>query len=126
MGTVQENKAIVRGFFESVTAGEFDDAAGMVDPTGRWNMPRRGIVYTLAEQVNILRDENMTFDVAELTAEENRVSALVRGFMTRPNGAQYHKTYHFLIKVDRDRIVDVDMYDDGGLAERISAETAQT
>jgi len=118
------NKAVVQEFFDSITAGEFDRAAELVEPTGRWNMPRRGITYTLAEQVRILREENMTFAITELTAEENRVSALVSGYMTRPNGDRFDKSYHFLITVDGDHLVDVDMYDDGGLAERIVAEVA--
>jgi ketosteroid isomerase-like protein len=116
MLVLDDNKALVRSFFDALSAGRFDDAELMVDGTGDWSIPRRREVNRISGQIRLIRTEGMSFEVGVLTAEDDRVSALVHGAMRRPSGEPLAKSYHFLIRISGARIVDVCMYDDGGLA----------
>ena len=117
----QLNKAIVREFFTSMSAGDFARASQLICADGSWSVPRRRLVNRLDEQLRLIEGEKVTFGLGDLTAEENRVSALADGDMLRPDGRAARKTFHFLIRIDGGRISEVIMYDDHGFADRPEA-----
>ncbi|MGI5129881.1 nuclear transport factor 2 family protein [Pseudonocardia sp. CA-107938] len=123
--TIEETKQTVRDFFGAVTAGEFERAAELVVPTGGWATPRRHATVSLADQVRLLSTEGMAFTIEQLTAEEDRVSALASGYTTAGDGTRVSKTFHFLIRLEAERIADVVMYDDGSLADRLKNHVAK-
>jgi ketosteroid isomerase-like protein len=112
------NKRVVTRFFGALNDGRFEEALSLADGSSRWSIPRKRQVGTIGDQIALIRTEYMTFDVGTLTAEEDRVAAIVSGAMRRPGEAVLEKSYHFLIRVADGRIVDVCMYDDGGLPKR--------
>ena len=118
------NKVIVREFFDSLSAGEFARAGRLIKPEGSWSVPRRRLVNRLDDQLKIIEGESPTFVLGELTAEENRVSALAEGCISRADGRTSYKTYHFLIRIEDQLIGEVIMYDDHGFAERADTESA--
>jgi len=118
------NKAIVREFFDSLSAAEFARAGRLIKPGGSWSVPRRRLVNRLDDQLKIIESESVRFVLGELTAEENRVSALAEGYMTRPDGRTSYKTYHFLIRIEGQLIGEVIMYDDHRFAVPADAESA--
>ena len=90
-------KDVVTRFFRALTDGQFDAAETMVDADGPWSIPRKRQVGTIGDQLALMRTENMAFHVDTLTAEEDRVAAIVGGVMHRPAGDALEKSYHFLL-----------------------------
>jgi ketosteroid isomerase-like protein len=109
------NKQLVTRFFGALDEGRFDDAISLAQVAGPWSIPRKRRTGTIGDQIALMRTENMRFQVGTLTAEEDRVAAIVAGAMHRPTGEVVEKTYHFLIGCAGGRVADVCMYDDGGL-----------
>ena len=111
------NKQLVTRFFGALDEGRFDEAITLVQVAGPWSIPRKRQKGTIGDQIALMRTENMRFQVGTLTAEEDRVAAIVSGAMYRPSGEVVEKSYHFLIGCADGRVADVCMYDDGGLDE---------
>ena len=117
-GDPDANRELVTRFFGALSQGRFDDAESIADSGGTWSIPRKRQVGTIRGQIELMRTEHMRFVVGTLTAEDDRVAAIVEGTMHQPTGGVLEKSYHFLIRALDGRIVDVCMYDDGGLQGR--------
>ncbi|NKI15854.1 SnoaL-like domain-containing protein [Spongiibacter sp. KMU-166] len=61
------------------------------------------------------------FEIQHLTAEENRVSAEVKGRSELVSGAHYNNDYHFLIFIRDDKIIKIKEYVDTKLVDAVLA-----
>jgi hypothetical protein len=119
------NKAVVRQFFAALSAGDYPAAAALVDPEGAWwsltSRTSRPLAATVERIEGRARDtvDGFTFAVGTLTAEDNRVSAVVDGHAAYPDGRVYENAYHYLFRVVDGRIVQGWEYHDTALADRV-------
>jgi uncharacterized protein len=59
------------------------------------------------------------FEFKDMTAEENRVSAIVNGYSTTVEGKDYNNRYHFLLTLEDGKIVRHLEYFDSFLGARV-------
>jgi ketosteroid isomerase-like protein len=129
--TLEDNKALVRRFFQHLYDGELDEAIALLDPNGTnqqmmhrkfwpdvgWQVPEGAGPYPIitleAFQVE-LKTLGEGFDCAtfkfvvdELIAEGDRVVATVHNEGQYPDGSAYEMAYCFIVRI-RDGIM-VDM-----------------
>jgi len=107
----EANKALVRGFFRAWSADDLDAAIALTDPDGDWWIITFGEDLRMSDWTDRIRRKRPLFrapprfEIDCLTAEENRVSVLARGFSTLEDGRPYDNVYHYLIECDGGRIV---------------------
>jgi ketosteroid isomerase-like protein len=117
---LEGNKESVRRLFEAMGNGHYDDALAELDPDGSWWVLSKRAASTNAEFIGIyekfigtLFPDGVSFEVGEMTAEGNRVSALVSSNGTLTDGRTYNNLYHFLFYFDEHgKIVDTREYQD--------------
>jgi ketosteroid isomerase-like protein len=120
------NKAVVRELFEAWSQSRFDRVRELVDRDGEWwNLAGRRsrpcsaqidrVAATSAETV----DGRITFTLGPLTAEGDRVAAVVESRARFAVQGDYRNLYHFLFQLDDRRIVRVWNYYDTALANRV-------
>jgi len=109
--SLAQNKAVVTTFFERMNAGDLDGAFELLTPDCAWfslstrKFSSREHMRALIGRVNegMLRAP-IVQTITMLTAEENRVAALMEGHAVTVSGAVYDQAYHFLFEFDGPRI----------------------
>ena len=122
----EANKAIIRELFQAWGESRFDRVRALVDPDGEW--------WTLAsrrtrsgrdqiERVKALNEETVggtiAFRLGPLTAEDDRVAAVVESHAEFAEQGSYNNLYHFLFRLTDGRVTQAWMYYDTALANRV-------
>ena len=128
MNDLEANKAIVRTFFERLSAGEaagvlalYDDAftcwtAGDLPFSGTHP---RAAVGAMIEGVTAVFPGGWSFTVRALTAEGERVAAEAECVGRHVSGRTYHQRYHFLFVVRDGKIRELREYFDTKHADEV-------
>lgn len=124
--SVEANKALVREFFQSWGESDFDHMLELVDPEGEWwtlaNRKTRTFkdviarVKTVAEETTAGRIE---FTLGSLTAEDDRIAAVLESHAHFADQGAYNNQYFFLFQVADGRFARAWMYYDTALANRV-------
>jgi len=122
---LQANKELVRRFFELFTTGGFAAASALVaDDVVWWNAGfgelTKADYAALAEgSEEHIEGGRYRFTIRSLTAEEDRVSAVVDGQSRRKTGVAYNNNYHFLFTIRDGMITAIREYHDTHYAAEI-------
>jgi uncharacterized protein len=124
--SLEANKALVAEFFKSWGESDFDHMLELVDPEGEWwtlaNRRTRTFkdviarVKTVAEETTTGR---MEFTLGSLTAEDDRIAAVLESHAYFADQGAYNNQYLFLFQVADGRFARVWMYYDTALANRV-------
>ena len=121
-----DNKSVVRDFFKVLGSGDSAGVNALVTPdivataTGSSVMSRSRTREELLAVVDMTRQATKSgfdFQVLHLTAEDDRVSAEVKGQATLANGVEYNNEYHFLFFLSGGKIRVIREYSDTKLVE---------
>jgi ketosteroid isomerase-like protein len=119
-------KALVVAFFAALSSDDTVTVNEIVDPAGDfWVLSHRRAVPASAWLDgfrHLIRDRapgGVKFTVSTLTAEDDRVAAVVECHAAFDDGRVYQNMYHFLIRVDGGRIAQLWEYGDTLHAERV-------
>ncbi len=119
------NKALVRRFFALCESDGFAAAGALVaDDVIWWNagfgeMTKQGYAALAVGSEAHVEGGRYRFTIRSLTAEEDRVSAVVDGHARRKTGQVYANNYHFLFTIRDGVIAAVREYHDTGYAAGI-------
>jgi uncharacterized protein len=123
---VTSGKAVVAAFFAALSNDDIAAVDEIVDPRGEfWVLSHRRAVPAgawLDGFRHLIRDRapgGVKFVVSTLTAEDDRVAAVVECHATFDDGRIYENIYHFLIRVDDGRVAQLWEYGDTLHAERV-------
>lgn len=126
----EENKNTVRRFFSCFNSKDPEGLAALLAESLDWwiigdtkvsgHKDKRTIVLGLKFIHRVYA--GFAFQLGQLTAEEDRVSAIAESQGRHKSGKEYHNHYHFLFTFDRDgRILAVKEYMDTRHAAWIDA-----
>lgn len=114
MSDIESNKQIARDFLRALATKDaglleqlFADNVEYILPgssflSGRYDKPTlMGAMHLLYAML----ENSIDFDVLDLTSEAGRISILAKGRARTILGAEYDNTYHFLLYVERGKIV---------------------
>ena len=124
-GDPAANKATVAGFFAALTRDDYAAATQSSTPDATWWSLTRRETHPLAATVTRIGDRaaaipgGFTFTVGLLTADQDRVSALVESLAEFADGRVYENRYHFLFRFQAGRIAAVWEYHDTAHANRV-------
>lgn len=115
---LEANKALVRRFFALCESEEFAAAGALVaDDVVWWNagfgeMTKQGYAGLAVGSEAHIEGGRYAFTIRALTAEEDRVSAVVDGHARRKTGVDYNNNYHFLFTIADGTITAIREYHD--------------
>jgi uncharacterized protein len=119
-------KAVVAAFFAALSSDDIATVNEIVDPRGEfWVLSHRRAVPASAwldgfrHLIRARAPGGVKFVVSTLTAEDDRVAAVVECHATFDDGRVYENMYHFLIRLDGGRIAQLWEYGDTLHAERV-------
>lgn len=115
------NKAIVSEFFKNFSAGNIDEAFSLVSDDASWwvpgDLPFSG-TKTKAQYLQVVGaikkgfPKGLKLNVVSMIAEGNTVAAEVESDGEHYSGKKYENKYHFLIKIENGKIIEVKEYMD--------------
>ena len=130
--SVEQNKQIVRDFFERFSAGDIAGALGLLDDAVIWRvMGREGGLPMSGEMdkdgignlIGVVRDafspEGMKLTPTGWTAEGDRVALEMESYGEKANGTVYNNLYHFLIVLSDGKIESLREYMDTYHVKRV-------
>ena len=116
---IEENKRLVLGFFENLSAGNGEAVLGAMADSATWwiqgNFPLSGtkskqefaaVVGELGSKI----DGGLRVTPKGITAEGDRVAVEAESYAKMKNGKTYQTTYHFLLVVRDGKIQSVREY----------------
>jgi ketosteroid isomerase-like protein len=116
---LEENKRIVRKFFEYLTSGRMEDVISLFAPDGVfWGVPARKSMST-SELLTVLNwvkgrlvgDMRMEI-VRPMIAENNSVSVCTESFADLIDGRPYNNVYNFFFEIEHGKIKEAREYND--------------
>lgn len=116
MAQAEANKAIVRQFFEAMSAGDVSRLLGfyaddmVLQTMGRTLISGRfskDEVATAAHRIYDVFPDGIRFTILAMTAEEDRVAVEATSSGAHISGRTYANHYHFLIRLRDGRIVEM-------------------
>ncbi len=118
----QENKKLVLGFFEDMSAGNVDAFLGTMADNATWwvagdpkNFPIAG-TKTKAEFSQLIgglgeaMPKGLKITPKGVTAEGNRVAVEAESYGEHANGKIYNNLYHFLVECENGKVTAVREY----------------
>ena len=117
---IDDNKKLVRGFFENLSAGNAPAAFDALGDAATWwiqgNIPSLSGTRTKAQFAELLGQLSARIDgplklrVKGVTAEGDRVAVEAESFAKMKSGKTYQNRYHFLCEVSGGKIQAVREY----------------
>jgi ketosteroid isomerase-like protein len=131
MSSIEQNKAVVRAFFDHMNRGDVPAAFALLSEDSTWfslgqrrDVPReemRAMIGWANEQV---LQSPVVQTLQLLTAEQDRVSVLSEGHAVSAAGIPYDNSYHFLFQLREGLITRVWEYNDTYLGRQVFARKA--
>ncbi len=122
---LEANKEVVRRFFSLCESDGFAAAGALVaDDVLWWNagfgdMTKESYNALAVGSEALIEGGRYRFTIRSLTAEDDRVSAIVDGRSTRKTGVAYNNNYHFLFTLRDGVIVAIREYHDTRYAAEV-------
>jgi len=122
-----QNKQITIEFFEALSTGSNKYLDFYTDDSIIWTAGNNSIggtrtkkeVITFAENILSAFPSGITFNIAGITAEEDRVAVEISGEAIHASGETYNNQYHFLLRIKDGKILELKEYMDTQLAAKI-------
>jgi hypothetical protein len=117
--SIEENKRIILGFFENLSAGNGEAILGALADSATWwvqgNFPLSGTkskkeFAALVGDLGAKIDGGLRVKPKGITAEGERVAVEAESYAKMKNGKTYQNTYHFLFIVRDGKIQSVKEY----------------
>jgi hypothetical protein len=128
MGTLTDtNKQITREFFEALSTGSDKYLDFYTDDSIIWTAGNNSIggTRTKEEIINFAQNilsafpSGITFNITGMTAEEEKVAVEISGEAIHASGQTYNNQYHFLLRIQDGKILELKEYMDTQLAAKI-------
>lgn len=126
--SVEDNKRLILGFFENLSAGKGEAVMGALADNATWwvqgNFALSG-TKTKAEFATLVGglgskiDGGMRVTPKGITAEGDRVAVEAESHAKMKNGKVYQNKYHFLLEIREGKIQKVKEYLDTAHAEQV-------
>ncbi len=123
--SLSANKGIVADFFDSWAHGDFDRVERLLDLEGEWWTLAKRKTRTMRAQLDRIKAlysearDGIGFRIDTMTAEEDRVAAVVESYAEFAEQGIYNNLYHFLFRIADGRITGIWVYYDTALANRV-------
>ena len=117
--SIEDNKRLILGFFENLSAGKGDAVLGTLADSATWwvqgNFPLSGTktkaqFAALVGELGSKIDGGLRVTPKGITAEGDRVAVEAESLAKMKNGKTYQNTYHFLFIVRDGKIQSVKEY----------------
>jgi len=126
MGTIEQNKQLVRTFMDLVSAGEVDDAFTHLSDDAEWFSlssrkfnPKPQIQAMLHHVYDNMLTGPIVQTIIAMTAEDDRVAVQSEGRSQTRTGVRYDNLYHFLFQIRGDKICRLWEYTDTKLSHEV-------
>lgn len=119
--SVEENKAIMRGFIEAMSRGDVPAIIDAYAEDGRVQTMGNTLISGVFGKDHVQQAAGRVFDVFpdgirfvihEMTAEGDRVAIEAESFARHVSGKDYNNKYHFLARLRDGKIVEFKEYCD--------------
>ena len=122
-----ENKKIAKKFFEALSTGSDKYLDFYTDDSVIWTAGDNAIggtrtkkeIINFAQNILAAFPNGITFKITGMTAEEEKVAVEVRGEAIHASGQTYNNQYHFLLRIQDGKILELKEYMDTQLAAKI-------
>ncbi|MGD9795785.1 MAG: nuclear transport factor 2 family protein [Acidimicrobiia bacterium] len=126
MGSIEQNKELVRLFMDLLSSGEVDEAFTYLADDAEWfslssrTFNSKAVIRSRLQHVydNMLRGPIVQTIIA-ITAEDDRVAVQSEGRAETVTGVRYDNLYHFLFQISGDRIGRLWEYTDTKLSHEV-------
>lgn len=117
--SIEDNKRLILGFFENLSAGKGDAVLGTLADSATWwvqgNFPLSGTktkaqFAALVGELGSKIDGGLRVTPKGITAEGDRIAVEAESLAKMKNGKTYQNTYHFLFIVRDGKIQSVKEY----------------
>ena len=128
MSTItDQNKEITKEFFEALSTGSDQYLDFYTDESIIWTAGNNSIggtrtkkeVVSFAQNILSAFPSGIKFTITGITAEEERVAVEVSGEAIHASGQTYNNQYHFLLRIQEGKILELKEYMDTQLAAKI-------
>lgn len=128
--SMEDNKQIVRNYFEFINKKENQSAFDLLsDDINWWILGSTKVsgtkdkrLITLGFKMIQRAFEHIEFILHDFTAEENRVAVTAESKGKHSNGKEYNNHYHFLFTIENGKVIKVKEYLDTEHASWIDAK----
>ena len=122
-----ENKKIAKKFFEALSTGSDKYLDFYTDDSVIWTAGDNAIggtrtkkeIINFAQNILAAFPSGITFKITGMTAEEEKVAVEVSGEAIHASGQTYNNQYHFLLRIQDGKIIELKEYMDTQLAAKI-------
>ena len=122
-----KNKKIAIKFFEALSSGSETYLDFYNDDSIIWTAGNNAIggtrtkkeIIDFAQGILAAFPTGITFNITGITAENERVAVEVSGEAIHASGEHYNNKYHFLLKIQHGKILELKEYMDTQLAAKI-------
>ena len=122
-----ENKKIAKKFFEALSTGSDKYLDFYTDDSVIWTAGDNAIggtrtkkeIINFAQNILAAFPSGITFKITGMTAEEEKVAVEVSGEAIHAAGQTYNNQYHFLLRIQDGKILELKEYMDTQLAAKI-------
>ena len=119
----EENKKVVRQFYEAGNRGDMETCFGLVADDIRWtNMGTTSLSGTYAGKADLMEKligplfgqlkQGIHMDIQQLVAEGERVVAVTSGTAETLDGRPYNNSYCWVVRVQNGKLAEVIEYSD--------------
>lgn len=117
--SIEENKRLILGFFENLSAGKGDAVMGTLADSATWwvqgnfalsGTKKKAQFGALVGDLGAKIDGGLRVTPKGITAEGDRVAVEAESYAKMKNGKTYQNTYHFLFTVRDGKIQSVKEY----------------
>ena len=123
----EKNKTITKEFFEALSNGSDKYLDFYTDESIIWTAGNNAIggtrtkkeVEGFAQNILSAFPTGITFNIKNMTAEDERVAVEIDGEAMHASGATYNNQYHFLLRIKDGKILELKEYMDTQLAAKI-------
>ena len=124
---IEENKEIAVKFFEALSSGSESYLDFYNDDSIIWTAGNNAIggtrnkreIIDFAQGILAAFPTGISFNITGITAENERVAVEVSGEAIHASGEHYNNKYHFLLKIQHGKILELKEYMDTQLAAKI-------
>ena len=128
MSGIEQNKQLAKTFFRALGSYDLETLGSIISDDVILNVENKGCLGgrlskdqlpMVGQLLGAACPEGITFEILDLTAEEDRVAVRIQGHGKTPDGGEYNNRYHFLLKFREGKICETFEYMDSLLLEEV-------